>query len=267
MLKNKIVRSLIILISFFVTNRLFSVLTYIYPDWSALLPDHYLFHSICLIILKLIIPLGVAFALLKKDACRELGIIWEKKAIWAAALFTLPMTVGMSVIYAFNESLSFSEILNGSIQPGIIEELIFRSFLFGLLFRYAGWGFIPASLIGALFFGLGHVYQGNDLMSSFMAFLVTGIGAVWFAWLYAEWRFNAWINTLMHILMNLSWLMYNVDGGAAGSGYANLFRLLTIAASIVVTIFWISKKRGFVINRKVLWTNKCPTDIQGVKSE
>jgi uncharacterized protein len=134
--------------------------------------------------------------------------------------------------------------------------LLIRSFLFGLLFRYLRWGFIPAALLAAVFFGLGHIYQGENFLTAFIAFLVTAMGSLWYSWLYIEWRNNAAINIGLHLFMNLSWVIYDIQGGAAGELWSNVFRAVTIALSIIYTIKMVCKKQGFAVNRKVFWINK-----------
>lgn len=68
-----------------------------------------------------------------------------------------------------------------AVLSGIGEEIIFRAFLFGFLFRFAGWGFLPAAFVGAAVFGASHLYQGENLLDSAGVFAITAIGAIWFA--------------------------------------------------------------------------------------
>ncbi|HDR04340.1 MAG TPA: CPBP family intramembrane metalloprotease [Candidatus Marinimicrobia bacterium] len=139
--------------------------------------------------------------------------------------------------------------------PGFMEEFLFRGFLFGLLFLKLGWCFIPAALIGALIFGLGHVYQGNAFMETLGIFFITAMGAVWFAWLYIEWNENLWIPVFLHIVMNLSWLLFDIGENALGDLAANLFRTITITLTIVITIYW-HREKGLKIGKKeLIWQN------------
>lgn len=68
----------------------------------------------------------------------------------------------------------------------LFEEIIFRGFLFGMLFRYLKIGFVLAALIPSLLFGSIHLYQGADLISALIVFAVTFIGALYFSWMYVE---------------------------------------------------------------------------------
>ena len=93
------------------------------------------------------------------------------------------MFLGYAVIGQLSPSWTFLSIL-GVFAGAAMEEIVFRGFLFGQLFRKAAWGFIPAVLINAVIFGMGHLYQGNSLGETTGVFFVTLIGGVWFAWLY-----------------------------------------------------------------------------------
>jgi membrane protease YdiL (CAAX protease family) len=135
-----------------------------------------------------------------------------------------------------------------------MEEYLFRGFLFGILFRKLGWGFVPSSVLGALIFGLGHIYQGSTYMETMGVFFITSIGGVWFAWLYIEWNNNLWVPVFIHILMNLSWALFEISSNSLGGFYANLFRLITIALSIIITIKY-NQKKGLRINSKNLMVN------------
>jgi membrane protease YdiL (CAAX protease family) len=83
-------------------------------------------------------------------------------------------------------NLSMSAIITGSVYAGVFEKIIFRAALFGVLFHYCRWRFIPAALISSIIFGLGHIYQGHDLLSAVMAVAITSVAGTWFSWLYCE---------------------------------------------------------------------------------
>ncbi|MEM9233711.1 MAG: CPBP family intramembrane glutamic endopeptidase [Pseudomonadota bacterium] len=135
------------------------------------------------------------------------------------------------------------QILQYAVLPGIGEEALYRAFLFGMLFRFAGWGFLPAALLGAFIFGVGHLSQGGDPMEAAGIFAITASGAVWFAWLYTEWNYNIWVPIGFHLLMNFWWLFFDISDTAAGPAYANAARLAVILISVVVTII-VTRRRG-----------------------
>lgn len=139
------------------------------------------------------------------------------------------------------------EILQYAVLPGVGEEVLYRGFLFGFLFRFARWGFLPASLLGAVIFGAGHVYQGGNIMEAAGIFAITASGGVWFAWLYAEWNNNVWVPASFHMLMNFWWQFFDISDTAAGPAYANMVRLAVIILSLIVTIFAARRRGGRIV--------------------
>ncbi len=165
-----------------------------------------------------------------------------------------PMIVSSSIIGKIGDNLDFGTLLHNTFIAGFFEECFFRGFLFGILFRKLKWGFIPASILGGVIFGLGHIYQGSTFIETIGIFAITTIGAVWFSWLYIEWANNLWVPIFLHTLMNLSWILFEVSDNALGGLHMNIFRIITIALTIIITIRY-HKKRGLNINRKNLIIN------------
>jgi len=177
------------------------------------------------------------------------------KAFIFSLISVAPMLVGSAFIADLRENLTFFGLLKSSLFPGFFEEFLFRGFLFGLLFCRFGWGFIPAGILGAMFFGVGHIYQGSNIAETIGIFLVTAMGAGWFAWLYIEWDKNLWVPILLHTLMNLSWSLFDVSNNALGGLYPNIFRAATIAITIIITIKY-HKHRGLIIRKHNLIFNR-----------
>ena len=169
-------------------------------------------------------------------------------------MFTLPMLAGYAVIFQFNDDVSLNDFFIGVLSAAFFEELYFRGFLFGQLYRYTVIGFIPSVLFGALLFAAGHLYQSRDFSTLAGIFATTFMGAVFFAWLYAEWRFNLWIPVFLHLFMNLAWLLFSVSDNAFGNIYANVFRIATIVLAISVTIIYKRKRNiPIEITRQTIW--------------
>jgi membrane protease YdiL (CAAX protease family) len=164
------------------------------------------------------------------------------------------MFLSSAIIGQIGEDLNMLRLVHQTIVAGLMEEYLFRGFLFGLLFRKSGWGFIPASISGALIFGLGHIYQGSTFLETMGVFFITSIGGIWFAWLYIEWNNNLWVPIFLHILMNISWGLFEVSNNALGGFYTNLFRIITITLTILITIKY-NQKNGLRINSKNLIIN------------
>src|SRR5690606_5920294 len=178
-------------------------------------------------------------------------------ALWTSLLFTLPMFIGGLLLFKFNQHIDIENLISGTIVAGFMEELYFRGFLFGQLFRKTNLGFIPAVFFGALIFASGHLYQSQNIGELIGIFMVTFSGAVFFAWLYAEWNYNLWVPILTHTLMNLSWSLFEVDNTALGGMKANIFRGLTILIAIIFTIYFKRyKNQSMAINRQTLILKK-----------
>lgn len=156
-------------------------------------------------------------------------------------LFCVPMLV-CNLIYGHIE-FSWDNLLRMAVFPGFFEEMLFRGFLFGILYRYCKWNFIVAALVAAVVFMIGHIYQAHDVMSLVLVFSVMVLGNFLFCWLYKEWNFNLWVPIALHVGMDFVWSLIPIDGVeySIGNIAANIGRAITIAAAIVITIVY--KKR------------------------
>ena len=180
------------------------------------------------------------------------------KSFWKGMVFaiivTLPMFIGFAFAFEFNPDISINTVLISLISAALFEELYFRGFLFGQLFRHSKLGFIPAVFLGALLFGLIHLYQSNELGELIGIFLVTFFGAILFAWVYVEWGFNIWVPIFLHLFMNFSWELFSVSDNAFGNTYSNIFRLVTIALTILLTILYKKRKNEkLAVNTSSIW--------------
>lgn len=183
--------------------------------------------------------IGTYFINKKGTILKDLGLTHNIiKPFGYAFLFSIPMLLGGLLFFELNSELNIQNILAGSIIIGFIEELFFRGFLFGQLFKNTNVGFIPAIFFGALVFAIGHLYQSQDFYELIGIFVVTFMGAILFAWLYVEWNFNLWIPIFLHALMNLTWHLFDMDETALGGFLPNILRGLTIALAIVFTIIY-----------------------------
>lgn len=172
-----------------------------------------------------------------------------------AFLMCSPMLIGY--MFFFKMNLPINQLIAYCLLASIGEEVLFRGFLFGQLFRRAKWGIILAEFVEALLFGLIHLHQANDIPQALGIFAVTFFGGLWFAWLYVEWNYNLWISIGVHFLMNAYWYIFDVAHNALGGTTANVFRLLTILLSVYITIRHSRIKNSkMVINRTNLIVNR-----------
>ena len=167
-------------------------------------------------------------------------------------------TGALFLLHARRDIASSMGLSHGFGTGLLFEELVYRGFVFGQLFRYARWGFLPAALLAALAFGSLHLYQGHDPVSALTAFGVTALGSIFFSWLYVEWNYNLWSVIWLHTLMNLPWIVFRVStSGAVGDIGANALRLCTIILAIGLTVAY-KRKQGlpYRIQINTLITNK-----------
>lgn len=139
-----------------------------------------------------------------------------------------------------------------ALLPGMAEEILFRGFLFGLLYRLGGWGFLPAALLSSLVFGLEHLYQASDPVEALGIAVLTGIGGVWWAWLLVEWRWNLWVPIAFHVLLNAYWTAFDVADNALGGSMEVAVRLACIALSVALTVR-LARRRGGLQVRGRRW--------------
>ena len=246
-------------------QSIFIILTFLFAVYGKRALGSYLpvsFDSALLSILYSyawwIIPICLATGLLfgfrniLKELCLDTNII-------TGLLFSLvvvsPMFISSAIVGHVDRDLGVLTILHKTLFAGFMEELLFRGFLFGLLFRKVGWGYIPASILGAVIFAMNHLSQGSGVGELMGIFFVTFIGSAWFAWLFIEWKENLWIPIMLHLFMNLSWTLFNVSDNALGGVYTNVFRIVTIALTVVATIIYNKQKDRFRIKRTNLWRN------------
>lgn len=197
-----------------------------------------------MVLTREIIPLLLTGGLIWWLHGRLLGVVAETWGLRADALealkmafvFCLPMLIGYAFLADFKVSLTWRGFFLGCLMAAISEELFYRGFVFGQLFRFAGWGFLTAGLLNALVFGSAHLYQAGDWGSAVGIFAITALGGLWFAWLYIEWGNNLWMPIAMHFFMNLWWNAFEAGPNAGGGLAVNLFRAATVAFSIVWTV-------------------------------
>ncbi len=200
--------------------------------------------------------LGFFFCLHKKsDILNSLGLNGNiLKGLGFAALCCAPMLIGMPIIGSFNSNLTFDWFLRMVVIAAVFEEIVYRGFMFGQLFRYGKIGFIWAIILPAIFFGIGHLYQGDTLVESLMAFGVTALGALYFSWVYVECNYNLWVSIGLHIFMNFSWIVFPVEGNETSVGVLvpNILRVASIALSVILIIIYKKKSSSKVFDYSVV---------------
>lgn len=238
----KILRTLIIAVA----SALALVL---YDRVHLIVAPLHLQRTLAVTVMHVIVCLPVVIVLLflhgRKDFPRSLGLDGNfVKGLAFALISTLPLFAAFPVIGEFNGELTVDKLIRSTVVAAFFEEVIFRGFIFGQLFRYCKIGFWWSVIIPSLLFGSIHLYQGSDPLSSLAAFGVTFIGGLFFSWMYVKWDFNLWCPVGLHFFMNLSWLLFTVEGNsvAAGGVVSNVFRILSVVVAIVLTNVYLRKR-------------------------
>jgi membrane protease YdiL (CAAX protease family) len=225
---------------------------------NGFVPDLGTSHLLVYIIVSIPIVLGASIINEFKRCQTTLGL---NRSILKGALFplicTLPMFIGFACIFPFNTALTEEDVLISGVAAAFFEEFIFRGFLFGQLFRFTKLGFVPSVLLGALLFAVMHLYQSDDIPTLIGIFSTTFMGAVLFAWLFAEWNYNLWVPIFLHFFMNLSWMLFAVSENALGGLYTNIFRIATITLAITGTLFYKRRKQfPLAVKKETIWIKK-----------
>ena len=165
-----------------------------------------------------------------------------------ALLCTLPLPLVYMLAYPISDLSTLPlRYLSDALLPGIAEEVLYRCFLFGLLFRAAQWGFLPAAILGAVIFGSGHLYQGHAILDSLGVFGITAFAALWWAWIYVEWDYNPWVPIGFHVFMNGWFVIFTVSETALLPLAGEIARASVVVISIVATLAMKPRQGGRTI--------------------
>jgi len=149
----------------------------------------------------------------------------------------LPMLLAFWLSSPLNPKMTLLSVAVGCFLAPFAEEVLFRGYMFGQLYRRARWGFWFSAIVPSALFALGHVYQSSDPLELLGIFAVTGTGGLFGCWLYLRWNGSLWFVFCLHALMNLWWEIFGVAENALGGWIANAARLATIALAILLTIY------------------------------
>ncbi|WP_106916838.1 CPBP family intramembrane glutamic endopeptidase [Chryseobacterium aurantiacum] len=211
-----------------------------------------------------LIPLGITLKILfyKKNILNLFSLDKSViKGFTLAFLGTLPMLIGNWVHFKITRSINIESLFINTISSAFFEEIIFRAFLIGTLFRFTKLGFLSSVLLGSLLFAQVHLYQSQKTIELIEIFLITFLGSVFFAWVYFEHNFNLWCAISLHFFMNLYWEIFNVSENVSGNLYGNLYKILSIFLIIGITIYHKRKdKIPFQISWKSLFIKS--TEVQ-----
>jgi membrane protease YdiL (CAAX protease family) len=163
---------------------------------------------------------------------------------------TLPMLIGYLIHFKLVKKIHFESLFINTLSSAFFEEIIFRGFLIGILYRFTRLGFLSSSLFGSLLFAQVHLYQSQDITELVEIFAITFLGSLFFAWVYFESEYNLWTAIFLHFFMNLYWEIFTVSENVSGNFYGNLYKFFSIAAIIAIVIY-VKRKNKFAF--EVTW--------------
>lgn len=254
-MKRKIIISLVVIIAFIALRYL--KYFYGYCIFGKQAWDEMDFHlKVSILNYSIIAIVFIITAILfKKLPFEILGLKNDiLKGMLYGFLFTIPMFIGYGYGAGFKTDITLSGIHLDMVLAGFFEEFFYRGFLFGILFYYAGWGFISAVLIPSIFFGIGHLYQAETLSDGISVFLFTALGGAGFAWFYLAWR-SLWMVVFLHGFMDLAWDMFSIQTNVTGNLNANIFRFITLGLVIYFSVKKAKSENNYSLKGK-LWLNK-----------
>jgi CAAX protease family protein len=126
-----------------------------------------------------------------------------------------------------------------AISP-FVEEVLFRGYLFRLLYESTRLPFWLAVTVSAVAFGAVHAFQissSGGILRVGEEILITGLAGAFLAWLYKVWGFNLWIAYFVHFFMNFWWLEFGISDIAIGPFAPSVLRIFTVALAITLTIY------------------------------
>jgi len=173
-----------------------------------------------------------------KRAIEELGLrAPTRPAALFAFLAAFPMLFTFALSAPLNPKMSVLSVGVGCVLAPFAEEVLFRGYMFGQLYRRARWGFWLSALIPSVLFALAHAYQASGISELVGIFAVTGLGSILGCWLFMRWQYNLWVVFWLHCLMNLWWEVFGVADTALGGWIANGARLFTVVIAILLTVY------------------------------
>jgi membrane protease YdiL (CAAX protease family) len=160
---------------------------------------------------------------------------------WLLAVAVFGTGAAVAAVFAGPASFGEPQTLAWNLLLGpVVEEVVFRGVALGVLVLLCGWPFWAAVFAPALFFGLGHWAQAQDLADAAGVFAITAIGGVFFGWLWKAWGYSLWPPILAHVSLNVVWDIFQLGDNAAGGLFGNALRLGLVIAWIGGTI-WLQR--------------------------
>ncbi len=186
-----------------------------------------------------VFAIAILVVLVVVDSLHE--ILSHFAAVVFALLASSPMLIGFALTRSVTPHIEPITILFLTMFSPIVEEIEFRGLGVRNLQRGTGWPFWITVWPQALLFGWGHVEQGQRFQEMAGLMLLTGSGAVVFAWLLYRWQ-SLWFPVALHVCMNLWWVVFSVAKNALGGWLPFVLQTGTVILAIGITFYWTARK-------------------------
>ena len=155
---------------------------------------------------------------------------------------TLPNLLLRIAVAGAKPQINAALVLMSAVASPMSEELLFRGYLFGQLYRRAGWPFWAAALANAVPFVAGHFYQLSGkgwefVVSVAEVLLLVGVSALFAAWVYVRWEYNLWVLIFIHALLNFYSTTFAINETSGFSWVDNVAWLMTLILVVLGTIY------------------------------
>jgi len=177
-----------------------------------------------------------------KNINHELGLADSPlPALFFALAASSPMLIGFALTRSLTPHMAPLTIFFLTVLSPLAEEIECRGLGVRVLQRGTGWPFWILVWPQALLFGLGHIEQGQSFLEKIELMLLTGLGAVVFAWLVYRWQ-SLWFPIAFHICVNLWWELFSVARSALGGWFPFALQSASIVLAILITLYWTKRK-------------------------
>lgn len=152
---------------------------------------------------------------------------WRSAALMGVCLF-VPATLVMLVFGAVSRSNGPVDLVFGGLVFPLAEEVTYRGLATGILLLVCRWTFWAAALLPAAIFGFAHAAQGSGIGEVGAIVAITGLGGLFFSWLYVRFGNNLWPAFVLHAGLNTLWSAFDLGENALGGWLGNGLRIAVV---------------------------------------
>jgi uncharacterized protein len=184
------------------------------------------------------VALASIFGATPRELWRATGIAtpWRAPVLLALLAF-VPVTLAALPFLRINPELTAIDFGWLALGGPFIEEVVFRGLALGIFIRLCRMPFWLAVGLPALMFGLAHFANGEGLVNALSIVAVTGLGGLFFGWLYLRWGGSIWPPFLFHMGLNGLFQIFTLGDDATLGLVGNIVRLSIVAIGICLTIW------------------------------